>query len=80
VQHLERAPTIEPEEANRSFLQATGASAILINILGITDDANCYEMVRQLRWPDGVRCPRCASGTRKVDKRGKGTQSISTIV
>src|SRR5215212_11404402 len=31
---------------------------MLVNILGITDDAKCYEMVRQLRWPDGVRCPR----------------------
>ena len=34
---------------------------MLVNILGIIDDAKCYEMVRGLRWPDGVRCPDCAS-------------------
>jgi transposase-like protein len=32
---------------------------MVINILGIVDDAKCYEVVRQLRWPDGVRCPHC---------------------
>jgi transposase-like protein len=37
----------------------TGAPVMLVNILGITDDAKCYEMVRQLRWPEGVRCPHC---------------------
>jgi hypothetical protein len=31
---------------------------MLINPLGIIDDARCYEMVRQLRWPGAVRCPR----------------------
>ena len=34
---------------------------MLVNILGITDDAKCYEMVRHLRWPGGVRCPHCDS-------------------
>ena len=34
---------------------------MLVNILGITDDAKCYAVVRHLRWPDGVRCPRCDS-------------------
>jgi DNA-directed RNA polymerase subunit RPC12/RpoP len=34
---------------------------MLVNILGITDDAKCYELVRHLRWPDGVRCPHCDS-------------------
>ena len=42
---------------------------MLVNILGITDDAKCYEMVRQLRWPDGVRCPHCASA--RVVKQGR---------
>ena len=36
---------------------------MLINILGIIDDAKCDEMVRLLRWPDGARCPHCDSGT-----------------
>jgi hypothetical protein len=30
---------------------------MLVNILEITDDAKCYEMVRHVRWPDGVRYP-----------------------
>jgi transposase-like protein len=34
---------------------------MLVNILGIIDDAKCYEVVRGLRWPDGVRCPACES-------------------
>jgi transposase-like protein len=42
---------------------------MLVNILGITDDAKCYEMVRHLRWPDGVRCPRCDSA--QVVKQGR---------
>ena len=28
----------------------------------LMDDAKSYEMVRELRWPDGVRCPACDSG------------------
>jgi hypothetical protein len=32
---------------------------MLVNILGITGDAKCYEMVRRLRWPEGVYCPHC---------------------
>ena len=30
---------------------------MLVNILGITDDAKCFEMVRQLRWPEGTHQP-----------------------
>jgi transposase len=69
VRQLVCDPTIEPEEAIRPFPLDTGASAMLVNILGITDDARCYEMVRQLRWPGGVRCPHCDSGT--VVKQGR---------
>ena len=46
-----------------------GVPAMLVNILGITDDAKCYEMVRHLRWPDGVRCPHCESA--RVVKQGR---------
>src|SRR6476660_4611386 len=42
---------------------------MLVNILGITDDAKCYEMVRSPRWPDGVRCPHCDSA--HVVKQGR---------
>lgn len=34
---------------------------MLVNILGIIDDAKWYEVVRHLRWPDGVRWPCCDS-------------------
>jgi transposase-like protein len=34
-------------------------SPTLVNLSSLIDDAKCYELVRQHRWPDGVRCPRC---------------------
>jgi transposase-like protein len=33
----------------------------LVNLSSLIDDAKCYALVRRHRWPDGVRCPRCAS-------------------
>src|ERR687897_713346 len=33
----------------------------LVNLSSLIDDAKFYALVRQHRWPDGVRCPRCAS-------------------
>lgn len=30
-----------------------------LNIQGLIDNAKCYEMVRRLRWPEGVECPHC---------------------
>lgn len=33
------------------------------------DDAKCYAEVRKIRWPDGVKCPKC--GSAQVKKRGK---------
>lgn len=41
---------------------------MLIHIQNLVDDAKCYEVVRQLRWPEGVRCPAC--GVAEVTKRG----------
>ncbi len=37
------------------------AAPDLINLSGLMDDAKCFAFVRQHRWPDGVRCPRCGS-------------------
>src|SRR3712207_926537 len=31
----------------------------LVNLSSLIDDAKCYALVRQHRWPDGVRCPHC---------------------
>ena len=38
------------------------AAADLINLSGLMDDAKCFAMVREHRWPEGVRCPDCDSG------------------
>ena len=31
----------------------------LVNLAGLLDEAKCFELVRQRRWPRGVRCIRC---------------------
>jgi transposase-like protein len=41
----------------------------MINLQNLIDDAKCYETVRALRWPEGVRCPHCASS--QVTKQGR---------
>jgi transposase-like protein len=33
----------------------------LVNLSALIDDAKCFALVRQHRWPDGVRCPGCGS-------------------
>ena len=38
------------------------------NILQLVDDEKCFESVRRVRWPDGVRCPHCQSS--QVTKQG----------
>jgi transposase-like protein len=40
----------------------------MINIQRLIDDAKCSETVRDLRWPDGVKCPHC--GAAEINKRG----------
>lgn len=40
----------------------------MINIQNLIDDVKCFAVVRELRWPDGVRCPKC--GSIKIQKRG----------
>ena len=44
---------------------------MLVNIQTLIDDAKCYEVVRQLRWPTGVQCPAC--GASAIVKRGHHT-------
>ena len=39
-----------------------------IQLKHLIDDQKCYEVVRELRWPDGTRCPKCGSG--EISKRG----------
>lgn len=40
----------------------------MIRIHALLDDEKCFETVRTMRWPDGVRCPECNS--EKTAKRG----------
>src|ERR1700710_239162 len=38
-------------------------SPALVNRSTLIDDAKCYELIRQHRWPDGVCCPSCSAST-----------------
>ena len=40
----------------------------MINIQTLISDEKCFEVVRQLRWPEGVSCPGCSS--QQVNQRG----------
>jgi transposase-like protein len=33
----------------------------MVNLSGLLDEARCFDLVRQHRWPNGVRCPGCDS-------------------
>ena len=41
----------------------------MVNIEQLIDDAKCYDVVRKLRWSDGVKCPECNSAD--IKKRGR---------
>jgi transposase-like protein len=41
---------------------------VQVNIKNLIDAVQCYQTVRDLRWPDGVACPACQST--QVVKRG----------
>lgn len=38
-------------------------TALLVNLVCLLDDAKCFALVRQHRWPEGVRCPHCGGTT-----------------
>ena len=50
---------------------------MLIKLTNLLDEAKCYEVIRQLRWPDGIVCLHC-SGTAVVrnghDERERNRQ------
>jgi len=29
---------------------------VQVNIKNLVDDAQCYQTIRELRWPDGITC------------------------
>lgn len=41
----------------------------MLTLTNLINNAKCYEVVRQFRWPDGVVCPTC--GSTSILKRGK---------
>jgi len=43
------------------------AASDLINLPGLIDDAKCFALVRQHRWPEGAGCPVCGSGAVILD-------------
>jgi len=45
-----------------------------IAIHRLMDDAKCYAMVRDLRWPNGVCCPHCQS--EQVVRNGHDTSEV----
>jgi len=50
----------------RVFQAMTNPS--LVNLQTLIDDAKCFEVLRQIRWSEGVTCPNCQS--KQVIKRG----------
>jgi transposase-like protein len=44
-------------------------SPTLVNLSSLIDDAKCYALVRQHRWPDGACCPHC--GNTAVTRHGR---------
>jgi len=46
-----------------------------VKIQRLVSDEQCYETVRELRWPEGVRCYECNS--EDVIKRGRDETQIS---
>src|SRR5512144_2248183 len=43
------------------------SSRELINLASLSDDAKCYDLIRQQRWPDGSRCTTCCRPCVKRD-------------
>ena len=58
MQHRRLQP-VEEAFPDRSMVPMT--TTPLVNLSALIDDAKCFELVRQHRWPDGVRGPTCGS-------------------
>jgi transposase-like protein len=41
----------------------------MVNVQDLFGDAKCYQTIREMRWPDGVICPHCPSGS--IIKNGR---------
>src|SRR3954464_14423870 len=59
--------------SGRRWPANTGVPVIMatvdpVNLASLLDDAKCFALVRQHRWPEGVRCPGC--GSEAVGRQG----------
>ena len=45
-----------------------GDTGAMINLQSLRDDAKCFATVRDMRWPNGVKCPHCESP--EITKQG----------
>ena len=43
----------------------------LIKLTNLLDEAKCYDVIRQLRWPDGIVCLHC---------RGTGVTAMTIVI
>lgn len=46
-----------------------------INLLNLMDESKCYELLRDIRWSDGVCCPHCS--TNSVIKNGHDENQLN---
>ena len=46
----------------------------MLNIQDLIDDTKCFTTVRELRWPNEVKCPHC--GSKHITKRGFHTNQV----
>ncbi len=51
------------------FIRRIERCTQMLNIKNLIDDEKCYDTVRQIRWPNGIKCAHCRS--EQVAKRGK---------
>ena len=51
----------------------------LVNLPSLIDDARCFELVRQHRWPEGVRCPHCGSAGVARDGRDDAQRMTTAL-
>jgi Transposase zinc-ribbon domain len=65
------------EHWSLSLRKRAKAMADLIKLTNLLDEAKCYEVIRQLRWPDGVVCLHC-SGRGVVRNQGCSVLPPST--
>ena len=47
----------------------------MLTLSNLIDENKCYELVRLMRWSEGVYCPRC--GTKNIAKRGKHSTHLN---